>query len=355
MFAYLLSSLKATVVTRGARNCALPTIFIATAALLPVCLPTPQAVIASPQPVATTESRDNTGTTRTVRGVVVQTSAESFKFPRGWKNMAMVPLREADLPRTLQLLEVALSKYPEPVLQEYLLEVFVLHAIKVDDYQIGGTETWRRVFVAIDLHSDEVIEGTFHHEFAGSLYHHEDSRRRSEDQWKACLPEGFQYENNPQGALARGFKYLRLDPEFGKQGFVSNYAATEISNDFCETAREVFLNKPDFWEFVDKHPLVKRKVDLVIDYYHKLDESFEYDYFRNLPNNGRLSLVPEPLTPEQIKQLTRTETIDRLAKIARAKSIVKDLHEPEVMTELEEEFKLLMKQLESFRNSQGNC
>ena len=88
-----------------------------------------------------------------------------------------------------------------------------------------------------------------------------------------------------------GSTLLRLEPTLMKEGFLTAYNQVSVEQDLNETAAHLFTN-PDLWDFCKSYPRVDQKVDVLIDFYNKLDDSMDRLFFRNLTESPISSMVP---------------------------------------------------------------
>jgi Mlc titration factor MtfA (ptsG expression regulator) len=153
--------------------------------------------------------------------------------------------------------------------------VYVVNSLVVDKYSIGGTTLSNDTIFLV--HGDiDYTESTFHHEFCHAL----DSRYALDkmtflDFDKDVKYKGYKYE------IKTALSY-ELDEKCAKEGFLNEYAMSDVGEDIAVTAENLFMGNKDLWRFYDKYPLVKKKTDYIITFYNKLDKSFTKDYFKSL-------------------------------------------------------------------------
>jgi hypothetical protein len=117
-------------------------------------------------------------------------------------------------------------------------------------------------------------------------------------------------------------------------------------NDFSEIAAELFLNRDEFWDWVVKYPKVQAKVTIAIDLYRTMSDEFSEEYFRALPNTGRLALVPAPMPASEIDAMTRARVVESMAHILRARKIASEYHRNDLVNRLNSEFSELKDRLQ---------
>jgi hypothetical protein len=65
-----------------------------------------------------------------------------------------------------------------------------------------------------------------------------------------------------------------------ENGFLTQYALSDMENDINTLAQNIFRPAPGFWTKVDHYPRIRKKVSLLIDFYHNLSSVFTEQYFR---------------------------------------------------------------------------
>jgi hypothetical protein len=114
--------------------------------------------------------------------------------------------------------------------------------------------------------------------------------------WKAINPKGFEYlgpnswdrlRSLDGGAKAIDSKgktnLLAGNRTLLEQGFLVKYSTSSLENDVNGYVAALFANTPGFWTNVDKHQTVRRKTDLTIEFYHRINPVFTKEYFRSIP------------------------------------------------------------------------
>ena len=101
--------------------------------------------------------------------------------------------------------------------------------------------------------------------------------------WKKFAPPSWDYAEEPGSALRGAHKPKpSLDT-----GFLNAYGATNLENDFNIYAEEMFWNPGGLTALAKEHPLIRRKLEFVMDTYIAIDPSFK-EIFRKsgLPDHG---------------------------------------------------------------------
>lgn len=243
---------------------------------------------------------------------------DSF-LPRSWVEepiqAVIEPLDESLQEKSGEILERALAKYPESFLKKFLDGIYVVGSLRFYDVGYGGTymaNAERIVLVYRESFDERGFEQRFHHEFSSILLKkNEDSFEQS--RWKKGNEPGYVYrapgvieeqsgdrseatrvleaEQKKTGGSGSGL--LRLDRELMKEGFLTQYNRVSIEQDLNETAAHLFTN-PDLWEYCREYPRIDHKVDVLIDFYRSLDDSFDRFFFRSLTVPGEPEATATP-------------------------------------------------------------
>jgi antitoxin component YwqK of YwqJK toxin-antitoxin module len=178
------------------------------------------------------------------------------------------PIEPDELNRLPGIMEKALAKYPPWVVQKYLHRVRWVEDLFLKGENVEGAadHPTRSFYVEVsennESYSDIEVEVTFHHEFAHIL---DEEFPFPKEAWRACNPEGFIYKERED------------DPgkELWGKGFVSNYAQSEIDEDFCELTGLIFAQPRKARLLIDNFPRLQAKYRLWLKFYQKIDP----DYF----------------------------------------------------------------------------
>ncbi len=179
----------------------------------------------------------------------------------------------------------ALGKYPADILAKNLHAVYFLRSMSFFGVGYGGTNSTDALYFTNDGvdngYTDFYLEQNLHHEFSSILYRNH-SEYLDTSSWKAANIEGFDY-NDPEagvGAIRKNQSSQDLDSELAEKGFLTQYAYSSLENDVNTLAQNLFRPDPKFWEFVEKYPRIRTKVNLLIHFYGELDQSMNEAWFR---------------------------------------------------------------------------
>lgn len=221
--------------------------------------------------------------------VRVVTSADSSIFPESWRNEPVLAsgevLPESHAGRVRAVLSHALAKYPAQVLQRELKAVFVFAELRYSGVITSGTNSLNSVYLKTgDVKqgfTDTHIEGVFHAEFSSILLRNH-AAFLDKEAWQAANPAGFQYLGNGVDAVKQKKAATTLRDDLHEQGFLVEYAQSTLENDLNGFAKMLFNGEPELWRVAAKFPKVRRKLDLSLAFYQKIDASFTEVCFRSL-------------------------------------------------------------------------
>jgi len=225
----------------------------------------------------------------TIQGVNVQFSYDPSIFPESWRGGAIDGQGEniapGEISRTNPVMIKALKKYPVSVLQTNLTSVYFLKSMKFYNVGFGGTNSTDALYLTNDGiamgYTDSYLEQTFHHEFSSILFRNYPSLLDTVEWKKANIP-GFDY-NDPEagvGAIRNNQSSQDADTFLCKKGFLTQYAYSSLENDVNTLAQNLFRPGARFWTIVDHYPRIRKKVTLLINFYHNIDAAFTEPYFR---------------------------------------------------------------------------
>lgn len=218
-------------------------------------------------------------------------------------NAKTQPVEAASREAARKIVEQALAKYPESLLNRFLEGVYLVGSLQFYDVSYGGTymaNAKRVVLVYRPSFNARGFEQRFHHEFS-SLLLKKNEARFEEERWLSANEKTFVYrapgvieeqsgdkseatrvlEAEQKKTGGSGSTLLQINTELMKQGFLTAYNQVSLEQDLNETAAHLFTN-PELWAYCQKYPRLDQKVDTLIDFYRDLDPSFDRLYFRTL-------------------------------------------------------------------------
>lgn len=221
--------------------------------------------------------------------VRVATSTSPAIFPESWQKAPLLAsgeaLPEEQFDRVRRILGRALAKYPPQVLQEDLKTVFVLAELRYSGVITSGTNSRTSLYLKIGDEkkgfTDAHIEGVFHAEFSSILLR-KHARHFDPAAWQAVNPPGFAYLGNGVDAVKQKKAGLTLREEMHQAGFLVEYAQSTLENDLNGIAKMLFNGESALWEIAARFPKIRRKLDLTLAFYQKIDPAFTETFFRKL-------------------------------------------------------------------------
>ena len=227
-------------------------------------------------------------------------------FPPNWLDapfhQTAGPIDPSHKDRGRAIVRRALRKYPASMVATTLAKgrVYILGELKVyRSLQFSGTASQKAVYLVVrdksQGYTDKFIESVFHQEYS-TLLMNRYLKHLDLTAWRAVNPEGFAYlgANSWDGVRGKdggakaitqtgGTKLLSTDAARLEQGFLVRYSTSSLENDVNGYASALFANDPNFWANVNKHPNVRKKTALAIEFYHRIDPMFTKEYFQRLP------------------------------------------------------------------------
>ncbi len=212
-------------------------------------------------------------------------------FPQSWQggsiNAAGQQIDRKEIPRSKSIIAKALSKYPGSILSSNLKAVYFLKEMMFYDVGFGGTNSSDAVYITnegLSLgYTDRFVEQSFHHEFSSILFRTHPSFIDT-SAWKDANVAGFIY-NDPEdgvGAIRNKQSSQLLNTLFCGKGLLTQYSASSLENDVNTFAQNLFSPEKDFWNYVDRFRGIKKKADLLINFYNRLNSAFTETYFRKM-------------------------------------------------------------------------
>jgi hypothetical protein len=221
--------------------------------------------------------------------VLVTTTSDATMFPEQWRKEPIAATgREIAASQMLQAREVmgrALNKYPAKVIEEHLKAVYVLSELRYSGIAAGGTNSRVAVYVQMGnrerRYTDGQIERIFHAEFSSILLRNF-AKQFDEAAWRACHPEGFTYLGSGVEAIKQKKARVWTGEELLAEGFLSEYGKSTMENDFNGYTAALWCGDGKLWKAAEQHGRVKRKLELTIRLYEKIDAGMSEGFFRGL-------------------------------------------------------------------------
>lgn len=226
-------------------------------------------------------------------------SLECDMFPISWLldpiNAQVTELSKPEYDRTLTIIKSILKKYPNSLLKKNLKRIYMLNSIKMFNTNYGGTAN-QDGYIYVTNQGEQLnytaanIERMLHHEFLSVLLayneptYNKQTGELANPNWNAINPKEFEYGTGGVEEIQKGTSSEEFDSNLIKIGFLNQYSQSSMENDFSEIASNLFKSNDNFWRIVDTNALIRKKVDLAIKFYNKLDPIFTEAYFRKIQN-----------------------------------------------------------------------
>ena len=180
-------------------------------------------------------------------------------------------LTDDELRRVLPIVRIFLSSYPKSMLRRHLQDVFVMKDLQMGGGLWGGTYYDRGIYVNCAM-SDRSILSTMFHEISSMLMH------------KYPFPERKWLQANGPGSKYIGAHHFANGRNNGsastysglENGFITNYARSNIENDFNEMSEWLFTRYYTLRRLAKEYPRIAEKMQLAIDFYLRVDDDFEF-------------------------------------------------------------------------------
>lgn len=210
-------------------------------------------------------------------------------FPCKWRNEELNPeviaLDSTEIPRMLVILEKGLGKYPPKLIKRNLKNIYVLNSIFFSGIDYGGTYYRKRVYISNNGiengYTDSYLERSFHHEFSSVLLKRH-IKYFDKEGWVNANADDFSYGEGGKEALLTNETDKWLNPILYQDGFLNIYSLAAYEEDFNCFAEYIFTNDPGFWAAWESSEAIRKKTEILIQFYNRLNPIFTLEYFRGL-------------------------------------------------------------------------
>lgn len=217
-------------------------------------------------------------------------SADSAVFPAAWREAPFLAVATEVEPEdrdvAIRAIRRALAKYPEPLLVEHLSRVVVVRELRFSSIRAAGTNSIDTVYVACDGDSQDFVEETVHHELSSILLRNFEARFAAHA-WARLNAQDFVYGESGVEAILRHADSLEYDDEWNERGFLHEYAAATLEDDFNSIVEKLFMNDARLFEIGARFPVIAEKIRLTEEFYRAIDPGFTPEWFRSLPPSTR--------------------------------------------------------------------
>ncbi|CCK82191.1 uncharacterized protein TOL2_C40360 [Desulfobacula toluolica Tol2] len=211
-------------------------------------------------------------------------------FPKNWRskkiNAKAMKISEDEIVRSLEIIKLAIQKYPAYLVRENLTKVYIVHKLSYFGVSTSGTNSHNRIYIANSGlskgYTNDFVEKLFHAEFSSILLRNHKSFF-TDSSWKRINPVNFRYGKSGVDFVKKGKASERFKNEFLNAGFLNQYATSTLENDFNSVVKRLFMNEKKLWEIARYNKAIGQKILLTLEFYHKLNPIFTRKYFQLLP------------------------------------------------------------------------
>lgn len=187
--------------------------------------------------------------------------------------------------RAEKIAKKAISKYPKDLIHANLKKLYFLGGLSFSGIQATGTSSLDSIYIVdrgIPMGFDfKDVELTIHSEFSALLLR---KHRALLDirNWNLCNPEGFSYLGGGVSAVSSGKDNVDIGSAKLSEGFICEYSKASLEEDFCEISARLFQGDERLWKISRKHPRIRKKMELAVNFFHSLDPVFTNEYFKKI-------------------------------------------------------------------------
>lgn len=184
----------------------------------------------------------------------------------------MTPAQPRDVASSLAGIEAALQQYPPGFVAKFTKAVFICGGLKMEGEFAGGTfgKSWI-IIAARPVHGPEIMRElgslTLHHELSSLVAR---ANPNTLGMWRGFAPANWHQLETPRAAL----RASKISPPLDT-GFLNAYGATNAENDFNIYAEEMFVHPEYVAQLAAKYPLIRWKLDFVMETYVTADPRFK--------------------------------------------------------------------------------
>ncbi|MCB1193873.1 MAG: hypothetical protein H7A23_09935 [Leptospiraceae bacterium] len=229
-------------------------------------------------------------------GIPIKWAPDSYMFPDSWNqhpiHASAKPLKKNRVKHHLKIIKVAMNKYPRELLRKHLRKIYLLDSIHFYGLRYGGTNSTDTLYLtnngAKEGYTDKYLEGAFHHELSSILLRENENLLNSR-YWHLSNPPDFHYGEGGAAALKNGKSGLKLEEKYFKMGLLCEYSMASIEEDFNVYAQELFTDN-NIFNIAGKHPRVRNKLSIMINFYNKLDSRYTEKAFYQIGSRKKPGL-----------------------------------------------------------------
>lgn len=196
-------------------------------------------------------------------------------FPPGSRleriNSSASELSDAEIRRALPIVRIFLSNYPERVLRRHLSNIYLMRDLKMAGGGWGGTYYDNGIYINCNSSQRFMLSAMFH-EISSMLLRKYPFPKRA---WLNVNGREGRYIGVSQFADGRN-KGNSSSKQGLQMGFITNYARSNLENDFNEMSEFLFTRYYQLSRMGKEYPKIGAKMELSIDFYKRIDKDFEF-------------------------------------------------------------------------------
>jgi hypothetical protein len=222
----------------------------------------------------------------------IRFDADRSMLPPSWQtqeiNVQLSPVSNMDLQhKCADAIIEEFKKYPSILITANLRFAIVVRSLTLGPHNAGiaGTNSRSDVFLSTDYTRCDMTEiarrvkSAFSHEFSSILLRNHKILFDAHA-WEAENPRDFKYVGEGADVVGDGRYSTVFSVSAARHGFYCSYAEASMEEDFNCVAQHLFDGAwPDD---ISVYPHLKRKFDLAIEFYHKMDPVFTSEFFDNI-------------------------------------------------------------------------
>ncbi len=196
------------------------------------------------------------------------------------------PLPVSEQSRCASIVRLEARKYPPELLQRLIKHVYLLRSISADGTEVGGLNYLSVGSICLRTSgcTDSYIARLLHHE----MTHLITSDRFHRFPYRALIrlnPPDFQYGRGGLESIRAGVTMSDGDDSIRASGFARPYGKSDLQEDIACIGEMMFSGDDDWWRSVDKHAVLRSKVELLTSYLSEISPDFNLNFFRLLPQS----------------------------------------------------------------------
>lgn len=181
-----------------------------------------------------------------------------------------------EVERILPLIQKALSAYPRSVIEENLVNVYLLNKLMFYGKSFGATNSKTNLYIKSQGkakgYSDSFIISRIHSEFSSILMRNYEFPK---EEWENINPREFKYLGAGKKMLGQK-KLYGQNNELLSRGFLVKYSQSSLENDFNLISDWLFTRYSQLVELGEKHEKIRLKMNLAVRFYKSIDNRFEF-------------------------------------------------------------------------------